>query len=71
MVRILLEEGAPERTVVSTATRGGVELARICNKQGWYMRLRRNRDLQKLEDIQESLRVARPELILAETDAPF
>ena len=36
VVRILLEEGAPECTVFHCYS-GEAELARICNEQGWYM----------------------------------
>jgi len=70
VVRILLEEGAPERTVFHCYS-GGAELARICNKQGWYMSFAGTVTFKNSKDIQESLRMARPELILAETDAPF
>ena len=70
MVRILLEEGAPERTVFHCYS-GGAELALICNEQGWYMSFAGTVTFKSSKDIQESLRIARPELILAETDAPF
>ena len=61
---------APERTVFHCYS-GGPELATICNERGWYMSFSGYGYLQELEGIQESLAMARPELILAETDAPF
>lgn len=70
VVSILLEEGAPERTVFHCYS-GDAELAEICNKQGWYMSFAGTVTFKNSRGIQESLRMARPELILAETDAPF
>jgi len=70
VVSLLLEEGAPEHTVFHCYS-GGAELARICNEQGWYMSFAGTVTFKNSKDIQESLRMARPELILAETDAPF
>ena len=70
VVRLLLEEGAPEHTVFHCYS-GEADLARICNEQGWYTSFAGTVTFKNSKDIQESLRMARPELILAETDAPF
>lgn len=70
VVRILDEEGAPERTVFHCYS-GGPELAEICNERGWYMSFSGTVTFKNSKGIQESLAMARPELILAETDAPF
>lgn len=70
VVRILDEEGAPERTVFHCYS-GGPELAEICNERGWYMSFSGTVTFKNSKGIQGSLAMARPELILAETDAPF
>lgn len=70
VVRILDEEGAPERTVFHCYS-GEPELAAICNERGWYMSFSGTVTFKNSKGIQESLAMARPELILAETDAPF
>ncbi|MFW0170428.1 TatD family hydrolase [Rothia sp. P4278] len=70
VVRVLLDEGAPE-TVIFHCYSGGPELARICNERGWYMSFAGTVTFKNSRDIQESLSMARRELILAETDAPF
>ncbi|MDO5619048.1 TatD family hydrolase [Kocuria sp.] len=70
IVQILREEGAPERTVFHCFS-GDAELARICNENGWYMSFSGTVTFKNSTDLQEALTVARPELILVETDAPF
>ncbi|MDO4898310.1 MAG: TatD family hydrolase [Rothia sp. (in: high G+C Gram-positive bacteria)] len=70
VVRILREEGAPE-TVVFHCYSGDAELAQICNEEGWYMSFSGTVTFKNSLGVQESLRLARRELILAETDAPF
>lgn len=70
VVRILEEEGAPERTVFHCYS-GGPELAAICNERGWYMSFAGTVTFKNSHAVQASLDMARPGLILAETDAPF
>ncbi len=70
VVRILLEEGAPERTVFHCYS-GDADLAEICNEHGWYLSFSGTVTFKNSHGIKESLRLAREELILAETDAPF
>ena len=64
------EDVVPERTVFHCYS-GGSELAEICNERGWYMSFSGTVTFKNSKGIQESLAMARPELILAETDAPF
>lgn len=70
IVSILREEGAPERTVFHCFS-GDAELARVCNENGWYMSFAGPVTFKNSKDLQEALAVARPELIMVETDAPF
>lgn len=70
VVAILLEEGAPEKTVFHCYS-GDASLAKICNENGWYMSFSGTVTFKNSHGVQESLQMARPELILAETDAPF
>ncbi|WP_144791540.1 TatD family hydrolase [Kocuria palustris] len=70
VVRILQEEGAPERTVFHCFS-GDAELARICNEHGWYMSFAGTVTFKNSHDVQAGLREARRELIMVETDAPF
>lgn len=70
VVAILQDEGAPEKTVFHCYS-GGPELAEICNENGWYFSFAGTVTFKNSHGIQESLEMARPELILAETDAPF
>lgn len=70
VVAILTEEGAPERTVFHCYS-GGPELAEVCNRNGWYMSFSGTVTFKNSHGVQESLERALPELILAETDAPF
>ena len=70
VVRILDEEGAPEKVVFHCYS-GGPELATICNERGWYMSFAGTVTFKNSLALQESLAMTRPELMLAETDAPF
>lgn len=70
IVRILGEEGPPERTVFHCFS-GDEQLARICNDNGWYMSFSGTVTFKNSHDLQAALAVARPELVMVETDAPF
>ena len=50
---------------------GSPELAEICNERGWYMSFAGTVTFKNSKYSGKSLVMARPELILAETDAPF
>ena len=70
VVATLLRVGAPERTVFHCFS-GDARLARICNDHGWYMSFAGTSTFKSATNLREALAVAKPELVLAETDAPF
>lgn len=70
VVATLKRVGAPERTVFHCFS-GDAELAEICNENGWYMSFAGTSTFKNAETLREALSVAKPELILVETDAPF
>ena len=70
VVATLLRVGAPERTVFHCFS-GDAKLARICNDHGWYMSFAGTTTFKNAGNLREALAVAKPELVLAETDAPF
>ena len=70
VVETLLRVGAPEKVVFHCYS-GDVDLAEICNQHGWYMSFAGNITIKRNEHLRNSLKIARPELILIETDAPF
>lgn len=70
VVATLNRVGAPERTVFHCFS-GDAALARICNEHGWYMSFSGTSTFKNAPALREALSVARPELVLVETDAPF
>lgn len=70
VVSILNRIGAPEKTVFHCFS-GDAELARICNDNGWYMSFSGTSTFKNAKDLRDALAVAKPELVLVETDAPF
>lgn len=70
LIRILEEEGAPERTVFHSFS-GDTEVAKRCAEAGWYMSFAGNVTFRNAPDLREAARVAPPELILTETDSPY
>lgn len=70
VVRILAEEGAPAKVVLHCFS-GDVELARICNNNGWYMSFAGTVTFKNAEPLRAALAIAEPELLMVETDAPF
>ena len=70
VVETLKRVGAPEKTVFHCYS-GDVELARVCNENGWYMSFAGNVTFKKNTHLQESFLVADSSLRLIETDAPF
>ena len=70
VVATLKRVGAPERTVFHCFS-GDAALARICNDNGWMMSFSGTMTFKNAPQLREALRVALPELLLAETDAPF
>jgi TatD DNase family protein len=70
VVATLKRVGAPERTVFHCFS-GGVELARICADNGWYMSFAGNITFKNAPALREALAAAPRHLIMVETDAPF
>lgn len=70
VVATLKRVGAPERTVFHCFS-GDVQLARICNDHGWYMSFSGTTTFKNAPALREALAIAKPELVLAETDSPF
>jgi TatD DNase family protein len=70
VVSTLTRIGAPERTVFHCFS-GDAELAKICNDHGWYMSFSGTSTFKNVQGLRDALAVAKPELVLIETDAPF
>ncbi|WP_432072315.1 TatD family hydrolase [Streptomyces wuyuanensis] len=70
VLRILAEEGAPERTVFHCYS-GDAEMARICADAGYFMSFAGNVTFKNAQPLRDALAVAPLELVLVETDAPF
>ncbi|MFE9386465.1 TatD family hydrolase [Streptomyces sp. NPDC007025] len=70
VLRILEEEGAPERTVFHCFS-GDAEMARLCAAKGWFMSFAGNITFKNAQPLRDALAVVPPELLLVETDAPF
>lgn len=70
VLRILAEEGAPERVVFHCFS-GGAEMAKVCAEHGYFMSFAGNVTFASAEHLREAARAAPAELILVETDAPF
>ncbi|MGW9080075.1 TatD family hydrolase [Streptomyces kronopolitis] len=70
VLRILREEGAPERVVFHCYS-GDAEMARICAAAGYFMSFAGNVTFKNAQPLRDALAVAPPELVLVETDAPF
>jgi len=70
VVRVLREEGAPERVVFHCFS-GDEDLARTCNEQGWWMSFAGTLTFKNAANLRAALAVAARELVMVETDAPF
>ena len=70
VVEVLLEVGAPERTVFHCFS-GDAELASILATHGWYASFSGTVTFKNSEGIREALRLMPRSLILIETDTPF
>ncbi|MBN3929009.1 TatD family hydrolase [Streptomyces verrucosisporus] len=70
VLRVLREEGAPERTVFHCFS-GDAGMARVCAANGWFMSFAGNVTFKNAWPLREALDAAPPELLLVETDAPF
>jgi TatD DNase family protein len=70
VVATLLRLGAPDKVVFHCYS-GETDLAQICNQNGWYMSFAGNITIKRNQHLRDSLAMARKDLILIETDAPF
>ncbi len=70
VVRVLLEEGAPDRVVFHCFS-GGPALARTCVEHGWWMSFAGPVTFKANDALREAVQLAPAELLLVETDAPF
>ncbi|MGW1027278.1 TatD family hydrolase [Streptomyces sp. NPDC002577] len=70
VLRILKEEGAPERTVFHCYS-GDADMARICAENGYFMSFAGNVTFKNAQPLRDALAVAPTELVLVETDAPY
>ncbi|MFF8270458.1 MULTISPECIES: TatD family hydrolase [unclassified Streptomyces] len=70
VLRILREEGAPERTVFHCYS-GDADMARECAAAGYYMSFAGTVTFKNAAPLREALAVAPLELVLVETDAPY
>ncbi len=70
VLRVLDEEGAPERTVFHCFS-GDAEMARRCADRGYVMSFAGTVTFKNAEALREAARVAPLDLLLVETDAPF
>ena len=70
VLRVLEEEGAPERTVFHCFS-GDAEMARACADRGYVMSFAGTVTFKNAEALREAARVAPLDLVLVETDAPF
>jgi TatD DNase family protein len=70
VLRVLLEEGAPERVVFHCFS-GDAAMARTCADRGYWMSFAGNVTFKNAGDLREAAAVAPRELLLVETDAPF
>lgn len=70
VLRVLKEEGAPERTVFHCYS-GDAAMAEICARHGYFMSFAGNMTFKNAQPLRDALAVAPLDLVLVETDAPF
>lgn len=70
IVRILDDEGAPERVVFHCFS-GDAALARLCADRGWYCSFAGVVTYKNAGELREALAVVPRDLVLVETDAPY
>ena len=70
VLRILREEGAPERTVFHCFS-GDAEMARQCVRAGWYLSFAGTVTFKNAGSLREALAVTPGALVQVETDAPY
>ena len=70
ILRILAEEGAPDRTVLHCFS-GDMEMARECVRRGYYLSFAGTVTFRSAKDLRDALSVTPLEHLLVETDAPY
>ena len=70
VLRILDEEGAPERVVFHCYS-GDAAMARVCAEAGYYLSFAGPVTFKSNEELRAALRATPAERVLVETDAPF
>ena len=70
VLRLLAEEGAPERTVMHCFS-GGVEMATECVRRGYHLSFAGTVTFKNAKDLRDALSVTPLEQVLVETDAPY
>ena len=70
VLRILAEEGAPDRVVFHCFS-GDAAMAKECAAKGYVMSFAGNVTFKNAAPLREALKIAPLELVLVETDAPF
>ncbi len=70
VLRILAEEGAPDRTVLHCFS-GDMAVARECVRRGYYLSFSGTVTFKNARDLRNALSVVPTEHLLVETDAPY
>ncbi len=70
VLRILTEEGAPERTVLHCFS-GDMSMVRECVRRGYYLSFAGTVTFKNARDLRNALAVTPTEHLLVETDAPY
>jgi TatD DNase family protein len=70
VLRVLAEEGAPERTVFHCYS-GDADMARVCADRGYVMSFAGTVTFKNAASLRDAAKIAPAELLLVETDAPF
>lgn len=70
VIAVLLEEGAPERTVFHCYS-GDAEMAKTCAEHGWYLSFAGPVTFKANQPLRDALLATPLDRILVETDAPF
>ncbi len=70
VVKVLLQDGAPERTVFHSYA-GGEDLAQILKEHGWYASFSGTLSYKGNEDLRKSAKIIGESRITVETDAPY
>ena len=70
MLRVLAEEGAPDRTVFHCFS-GDAAMARHCAEHGWFLSFAGTVTFKNAQPLRDALAVTPLERLLVETDAPY